>query len=132
MAWGASWHETTQDAANRSALLSCAKGAQKDCRIAITGGNNCLSLAESTIDGAWAAAASELDRSGAISAATANCRKCGGKDCSVVVTPCGRESVTTPPCLKTYPIDISKGQMWASMTPAQKAAWNKPANGACK
>jgi hypothetical protein len=37
--WGASWHETTQDAANRSAILSCARGGHKDCKVAITGAN---------------------------------------------------------------------------------------------
>jgi len=50
----------------------------------------------------------------------------------VVVTPCGRDAVTTPPCLKEYSNDISRGQVWASMTPEQKALWNKHPNGACK
>ena len=132
LAWGASWHETTQDAANLSAILSCARAGQKDCKVAISGANNCLSLAESTPDGVSGVAASGLDRSGAIAVATNNCRKNGGRDCSVVVTPCGRDAVTTPPCLKVYSNDISRGQVWASMTPEQKALWNKLPNGACK
>jgi hypothetical protein len=132
LAWGASWHETTQDAAIHSAILSCARAGQKDCKVAITGANNCLSLAESKPDGLWGVAASGLDRSGAISDATNTCRKSGGRGCSVVVTPCGREAVTTPPCLKVYSNDISRGSVWASMTPEQKAAWNKKPNGACQ
>ncbi len=132
LAWGASWHETTQAAANRSALLSCAKGGQKDCKVEMTGGNNCMSLAESAVDGIWGVASSGLNQSDAISAATNACRKRGGRDCSVVVTPCGRESVSSPPCLKTYSNDISRGAAWASMTPEQKAMWNKRPNGACK
>jgi len=131
-AWGASWHETTQAAADQSAIRSCAKGGQKDCKVVVAGANNCLSLAESTPDGAWGSASSELDRSGAISGATNNCRKFGGKNCSVVVTPCGRESVTSPPCLQGYTNDISKGSVWASMTPEQRALWNKKGNGVCQ
>jgi hypothetical protein len=132
LAWGASWHETTQAAADQSAIRSCAKSGQKDCKVVLAGGNNCLSLAESTPDGAWGAASSGMDQSGAISDATNACRKYGGKNCAVVVTPCGRESVTSPPCLQTYTNDISKGSVWASMTPEQKALWNKKGNGACK
>jgi hypothetical protein len=132
LAWGASWHATSQAAANHSALLSCAKGGQKDCKVEMTGGNNCMSLAESAVDGVWGVASSELNQSAAISAATNTCRKFGGRDCSVVVTPCGRESVNSPPCLKTYSNDISRGAAWASMTPEQKAMWNKRPNGACK
>jgi hypothetical protein len=132
-AWGASWHETTQAAADQSAVLSCAKSGQKDCKVVMTGANNCLSLAESSPDGIWGAAASDMDRQGAIVSATNTCRKYGGKNCSVVVTPCGRSSVTTPPCLQLPPAnDISKGAVWASMTPEQKALWNKKPNGACK
>jgi hypothetical protein len=131
-AWGASWHETTQENANRSALQSCSHSGQKDCKVAITGGNNCLSLAESAPDGAWAASFSNLDRNGAIHAAAALCQKNGGRDCSVVVSPCGRDAVTTPPCLKTYSNDISRGEVWKHMTEEQKAMWNKKPNGACK
>ena len=132
LAWGASWHATSQAEANRSALLSCARGGQKDCKVQMTGSNNCMSLAESTVDGIWGVASSELGRGDAISAATNACRKYGGRDCSVVVTPCGRESVNSPPCLKTYSNDISRGAAWAAMTPEQKAMWNKHPNGACK
>lgn len=132
LAWGASWHETTQAAANRSAILSCARSGQKDCKVVMWGGNNCISLAESAADGIWGAAGSDMDRQGAISLATDACRQHGGRDCSVVVTPCGRSSPTTPPCLKVYSIDISRGQVWASMTPEQKALWNKHGNGTCK
>lgn len=133
LGWGASWHETTQEAANRSAVQSCAKSGQNDCKVVMAGANNCLSLAESKSDGLWGAAASGLDRQGAIADATGNCRKSGGRECSVVVTPCGRDSVTTPPCLKVPPAnDISKGAVWATMTPQQKALWNKKPNGACQ
>lgn len=132
LSWGAAWHETTQASANRSAISSCARAGQKDCKVVIAGGNNCLSLAESKVEGAWGTAASDLDQSGAISAATNNCRKYGGRDCRVVVTPCGRESPTSPPCLKTFSNDISRGEMWAKMTPEQKANWNKRPNGACQ
>ena len=90
------------------------------------------SIAKSASTLAWGAASSGMDQSGAISDATNACRKYGGKNCAVVVTPCGRESVTSPPCLQTYTNDISKGSVWASMTPEQKALWNKKGNGACK
>jgi hypothetical protein len=132
LSWGASWHETTQASANRSAILSCARAGQKDCKVVIAGGNNCLSLAESKVEGAWGTAASDLDQSGAISAATNNCRKFGGRECSVVVTPCGRASATSAPCLKTDPIDHSRWAVWAKMTPEEKAAWTKHPNGACQ
>jgi len=131
-AWGASWHETTQENANKSAMQSCTHTGHNDCKIAITGANNCLSLAESTPDGAWAASFSNLDRNDAIHAAAALCKKNGGRDCSVVVSPCGRDAVTTPPCLKTYSNDISRGEAWKHMTEEQKAMWNKKPNGACK
>jgi hypothetical protein len=131
IAWGASWHETTQESANRSAILSCAKSGQKDCKVAIAGANNCLSLAISKADRAWGTASSGMDRGDAISNATNVCKKYGGRECSVVVTPCGRESPTTPPCLRVYSNDISKGEVWKKMTPEQKAQWNKHANGSC-
>ena len=45
---------------------------------------------------------------------------------------CGRDAVTTPPCLKSYSNDISRGEMWKHMTDEQKAMWNKKGNGVCK
>jgi hypothetical protein len=131
-AWGASWHETSQENANRSAIQGCAHTGHNDCKVAITGANNCLSLAESTPDGAWATSSSNLDRNDVIHVVVAACKKYGGRDCSVVVSPCGRDAVTTPPCLKTYSNDISKGEMWKHMTDEQKAMWNKKGNGVCK
>ncbi len=132
LAWGASWHETTQVYASRSALASCARSGQKDCKVAISGGNNCISLAESLGDGAWGVASNGMGRGGAITDATNFCRKYGGKNCAVVVTPCGREAVNTPPCIREYSNDISRGAAWAAMTPQQRALWNKKPNGACK
>ncbi len=111
---------------------SCARGGQKDCKVEMTGANNCMSLAESAVDGVWGVAASGLGRGDAISSATNMCHKYGGRDCSVVVTPCGRESPNSPPCLREYSNDISHGAAWAAMTPQQRALWNKHPNGACK
>jgi hypothetical protein len=129
--WGASWREQTEAAAHRDATLICARSGRKDCKVVLSGANNCLSLAESP-DGAWAAADSVLDRSDAISKATNACRKYGGHDCAVVVTPCGRQDKAVQPCVKEYSNDISRGAAWANMTPEQRALWNKRANGACK
>jgi Domain of unknown function (DUF4189) len=130
-AWGASWHENSQQAAERDALTNCRKGGHDDCKVAIAGANNCLSLAISIPDGAWGSAASDMDRSGAVSTATNSCRKYGGKNCRVVVTPCGRNSPDTPPCIREYSNDISRGEAWAHMSPEQKKLWNKPPNGGC-
>jgi Domain of unknown function (DUF4189) len=129
--WGAAWHEASQAAASRDALLSCARAGHHDCKVVISGANNCLSLAVSASDGAWGTADSDIDRSTAISKATTNCRHYGGSQCTVVVTPCGRQAKGALPCLKEYPIDISKGAAWEHMTPEEKALWNKRANGAC-
>jgi hypothetical protein len=129
--WGASWREQSEAAANRDANLICARSGRKDCKVVLSGANNCLSLAESP-DGAWAAADSVLDRTDAISKATNACRKYGGHSCAVVVTPCGRQDKAAQPCVKEYSNDISRGAAWANMTPEQKALWNKRANGACK
>ena len=129
--WGASWREASESAANRDALLVCARSGSTDCKVVRSGANNCLSLAESP-DGAWAAADSVLDRTDAISKATNSCRKYGGRGCAVVVTPCGRQDKAAQPCVKEYSNDISRGAAWANMTPEQKALWNKRANGACK
>jgi hypothetical protein len=129
--WGASWREQSEAAANRDALLICARSGRKDCKVVLSGANNCLSLAESP-DGAWAAADSVLDRTDAISKATNSCRKYGGRSCAVVVTPCGRQDKAAQPCVKEYSNDISRGAAWANMTPEQRALWNKRANGACK
>ena len=129
--WGASWREESEAAADRDATVICARSGRKDCKVVLSGANNCLSLAESP-DGAWAAADSVLDRTDAISKATNSCRKYGGHNCAVVVTPCGRQDKAAQPCVKEYSNDISRGAAWANMTPEQKALWNKRANGACK
>jgi Domain of unknown function (DUF4189) len=94
--WGASWREQSEAAANRDATLICARSGRKDCKIVLSGANNCLSLAESP-DGAWAAADSTYDGSTAISKATNACRKYGGQNCAVVVTPCGRQDKAARP-----------------------------------
>ena len=132
--WGVSWHEDSQAAAERDALANCRKasnGAHDDCKIATAGANNCLSLAISSPDGTWGWAASNLDRSDAVSNATNTCRKYGGKNCRVVASPCGRNNPATPPCIKEYSNDISRGEAWARMSPEMKKLWNKRPNGAC-
>ena len=134
VAWGASWHENSRQTAERDALANCrkaGKGGHDDCKLAVAGANNCLSLAISVPDGAWGSAASDLDRSGAVSSATDACRKYGGKNCRVVVSPCGRNSPDTPPCIKEYSNDISRGDAWKHMSPEMKALWNKVPNGGC-
>jgi hypothetical protein len=130
-AWGASWHHSSRQAAERAALAECAKRGRTDCTIMTADANNCLSLAESVPDGVWGYATSFYDRSDAVSKATRNCRAAGGKHCRVVVSPCGRNNPATPPCIKEYRIDISRGEAWKTMTPQEKALWNRKANGAC-
>ena len=132
LTWGASWHHASERAASDAALKQCRQNGANDCKVAITGSNNCLSLAESVPDGAWAAEFSNLDRSGAISSVMTSCRKFGGRNCRVVVTPCGRNNPLTPPCIPTHPIDISRGEVWKRMSPQERAMWNRPANGACQ
>jgi len=121
--WGASWHEKSQADAQRSALSRCNKGVHADCKVVVQGVNNCISLSESHPDGAWGVA---------ISQATTNCRKYGGHACAVVITPCGRSLPNDQQCVPFYSIDISRGAVWARMSPQEKAMWNKRPNGACK
>jgi Domain of unknown function (DUF4189) len=129
--WGASWHHDSAASAERAALALCRKGNHNDCKVAITGANNCLSLAISVPDGAWATFSSDYDRSDAISKATRSCQHYGGKNCRVVVTPCGRSRPETPPCVQEYRNDISRGEAWKHMSPEEKKMWNRPSNGAC-
>jgi hypothetical protein len=130
--WGASWHEKSQADAQRSALSRCNKGARADCKVVVQGVNNCISLAESIPEGTWGVAVSELDRSGAVSQATNNCRKYGGRACRVVITPCGRSLSDEAQCIPYHSNDISRGAAWATMSPQEKAMWNKRPNGACQ
>jgi hypothetical protein len=119
-------------AAVRDAERGCVKAGGHDCKIVVSGANNCMSLAISRGDGYWASADSNYDRSSAISKAMNACRRVGGRQCAVVVTPCGRQAKDAQPCIRQHPIDISRGEAWQQMTPEQKALWNKHGNGNCK
>jgi hypothetical protein len=130
--WGASWREPSMAAAVRDAQRSCERAGSRDCKIVVSGANNCMSLAISRRDGFWGSADSNTDRSMAISKAMNACRRVGGRQCSVVVTPCGRQDKNAEACIRQHPIDISRGEAWKSMSEEEKALWNKRGNGNCK
>ena len=129
--WGYSVHKSSAAAAEAAAIADCNLKGSRDCKVAVTGVNNCLSLALSKSDGAWSAQASDMDRSGAISKATNDCRQRGGRSCAVVISPCGRSAEGAAQCNPQYKVDISRGEAWQHMTPEQKAMWNRQGNGNC-
>ena len=130
--WGASWREPSMAAAVRDAQHACETAGSRDCKIVVSGANNCMSLAISRGDGFWASADSDYDRSTAISKAMNGCRRVGGRQCAVVVTPGGRQDKKAQACIRQHPIDISRGEAWKSMSEEEKALWNKQGNGNCK
>jgi hypothetical protein len=132
--WGASWREPSMAAATRDAQLSCVKAGGRDCKIVVSGANNCMSLAISRSDGFWASADSNYDRSTAISKAMNACQRVGGRQCAVVVTPCGRQAKDAQPCIRQYHDDMTRGEAWQQMTPEERAMFSRrgPGNGNCK
>lgn len=129
--YGSATHAPNLRAAESKAIADCNSKGVRDCKVAVSGGNNCMSLALSKSDGAWSAQVSNLDRASAISIATADCRKRGGRSCVVAVTPCGRSAEGAPQCNRQYKVDISKGEAWQHMTPQEKAMWGRQGNGNC-
>jgi Domain of unknown function (DUF4189) len=137
-AWRPAWREISLADARKHALSHCSQGRVKDCRVVISGVNNCMSLAVSSVNGAWGAATSELGRGDAISSATRWRRKNRGVNCAAEVTPCGRQAADSRPYQTVGPgVDISRwsAAALASVSPEVRKRIANPAaytNGACR